>query len=54
MILDTDASFGAIGVVLSQLDDQGHENVIAFASRVLSTHEKGYCVTRKELQFMNL
>ena len=49
MILDTDASFGAIGAVLSQLDDQGQEKVIAFASRVLSTHEKGYCVTRKEL-----
>ena len=49
MILDTDASFGAIGAVLSQLNDQGQEKVIAFASTVLSTHEKGYCVTRQEL-----
>ena len=49
MILDTDASFGAIGAVLSQNDNIGNEKVIAFASRTLNDHEKGYCVTRKEL-----
>ena len=49
MILDTDARFGAIGAVLSQLNNQGQEIVIAFTSRILSTCEKGYCVTRKEL-----
>ena len=34
-ILDTDASNTGVGV-LSQLDDQGQEHVIAFASRTLS------------------
>ena len=48
-ILDTDASFGAIGGVLSQLTEVGDEVVIAYGSRHLTTHEKGYCVTRKEL-----
>ena len=47
-ILDTDACFSSIGSVLSQMDN-GNERPIAFASRVLSAHEKGYCVTRKEL-----
>ena len=48
-ILDTDASFGAIGAVLSQIKEDGSETVIAYGSRHLTTHEKGYCVTRKEL-----
>ena len=48
-ILDTDASFGAIGAVLSQLKENGDETVIAYGSRHLTSHEKGYCVTRKEL-----
>lgn len=48
-ILDTDASFGAIGSVLSQLKEDGTETVIAYGSRHLSAHELGYCVTRKEL-----
>ena len=47
-ILDTDASFGSIGAVLSQISEE-KEVVIAYASRTLTTHEKGYCVTRKEL-----
>ena len=46
--LDTDASYGSIGAVLSQMQ-QGHERVIAYASRTLNTPEKNYCVTRKEL-----
>ncbi len=32
-ILDTDASDTAIGAMLSQRDDQGHERVIAYASK---------------------
>ena len=48
-ILDTDASFGAIGAVLSQQREDGTEAVIAYGSRHLTAHEKGYCVTRKEL-----
>ena len=48
-IIDTDASFGAVGAVLSQINEEGREVVIAYASRHLTTHEMGYCVTRKEL-----
>ena len=47
-ILDTDASNEAIGAVLSQEQD-GHERVLAYGSRVLSKEERNYCVTRKEL-----
>ncbi len=48
-ILDTDASNKGIGAVLSQLDDQNQEHVIAFASRMLSKSERRSCVTRCEL-----
>jgi phospholipid-translocating ATPase len=48
-ILDVDASFNSIGGILSQMDNNGNEHPIAYASRVLSSHEKGYCITRKEL-----
>ena len=48
-ILDTDACFEAIGAVLSQMTEDGEEVVIAYGSRHLTAHEKGYCVTRKEL-----
>ena len=48
-ILDTDASDAGIGAVLSQLDDDKKEHVIAYASRTLSKPERRYCVTRKEL-----
>lgn len=47
-VLDTDASNDSIGAVLSQIQD-GKETVIAYASRTLSSVEKNYCVTRKEM-----
>lgn len=46
--MDTDASRDAIGAILSQEQD-GHEKVITYASRILSKSERSYCVTRKEL-----
>ena len=48
-ILDTDASATGIGAVLSQVQDDGTERVIAFASQTLSKAECRYCVTRREL-----
>ena len=48
-ILDTDASDTGIGGVLSQVDDQGRERVIAYGSRLLTKPERKYCVTRREL-----
>jgi len=47
-ILDTDASEHGIGAVLSQIQE-GQERVISYASRLYSTAERRYCVTRKEL-----
>ena len=48
-ILDTDASKCGIGGVLSQIDEDGNEKVIYFASNKLSKVEENYCATRKEL-----
>ena len=48
-LLDTDPSETGIGAVLSQVQDDGSECVIAYASRLLSKQERNYCVTRKEL-----
>ena len=48
-ILDTDGSVSGIVAVLSQYQDDGHECVIAYASRSLSRQEQQYCVTRSEL-----
>ena len=48
-ILDTDASQTGIGAVLSQVQDDGCERVIAYASKTLSRQERHYCVTRLEL-----
>lgn len=48
-ILDTDASFDTIGAVLSQKDEYGYEHVISYGSHSMNDHERGYCITRKEL-----
>lgn len=48
IILDTDASDTAIGGVLSQVIE-GEEKVIAYASKSLSTSQRRYCTTYKEL-----
>ena len=47
-ILDTDASAHAIGGVLSQKQRE-QERVIAYYSKTVSTPERSYCVTRREL-----
>lgn len=48
-VLDTDASNGAIGAVLSQVGADGKEHVIAYASKKLAKSEVKYSTTRKEL-----
>ena len=45
-ILDTDASQEGVGAVLSH---EGQEQVVAYASRVLSKAERQYCATRWEM-----
>ncbi|KAL5516969.1 hypothetical protein EMCRGX_G002428 [Ephydatia muelleri] len=48
-MLDTDASDTGIRAILSQVQDDRGEAVIAYASRSLSRQEQRYCVTRREL-----
>ena len=48
-VLDTDASDHGIGGVLSQVQSDGQERVVAYASRLFSKSEKRYSITRKEL-----
>ena len=49
-ILDTDASSGhGIGAVLSQIQSDGTERVLAYGSRALHCHERNYCATRLEM-----
>lgn len=47
-VLDTDASDGAIGAELSQIQD-GKLKVIAYGSFALNSCQLNYCTTRKEL-----
>lgn len=48
-ILDSDASDGGIGGVLSQKQDNGLERVIAMGAEYCLKTERNYCVTRREL-----
>ena len=48
-LLGTDASDNGFGTVLSQVQEDGQECVIAYASRMLTKAERRYCVTRREL-----
>jgi hypothetical protein len=47
-ILHTDASGVAIAGILTQLDDEGHERVIEYASRLMKKAEMNYNTTEKE------
>lgn len=47
-VLDTDASFDAIGSVLSQKDQQNKERAIAYDLHTMSSFGKGYCITGEE------
>ena len=47
-ILDMDASAHGIGGVLSK-KQKGQERVIAYYSKTLTTPERNYCVTKREL-----
>jgi len=47
--IDTNASDIGISVVLSQVDSEGVEHVVAYVSRVLTKSERNYCITCKEL-----
>ena len=46
--LQTDALDIGLGAILSQLDDNGVERPIAYASKILSGCERKYCTTEKE------
>ena len=48
-VLDTDASNFALGAVLSQVQEDGSEKVIAYGSRLMTKIERRYCATRREL-----
>jgi hypothetical protein len=47
-VLDTEASGYAMGAVLNQMQG-GLERVICYGSKTLSSAERNYCVTRREL-----
>jgi len=48
-ILDTDASQTGVGAVLSQIQKDGEERVIAYSSRTLNRAQRNYCTTKREL-----
>ena len=48
-IVSTDASMGALGAVLSQMDDEGRERPIMFASKMLTDTQSRYSPTELEL-----
>lgn len=46
--LQTDGSKEGVGAVLSQLDQNGQEHVVAYASKVLEKHQRNYSTTDLE------
>jgi len=48
-IIDTDASDTGIGAVLLQVDDEGVEHVVVYASRILTNSKRNYYRPHKEL-----
>ena len=46
--LYTNASGIAIGAILAQLDDEGHNHLVAYTSCILTKHKKNYSMTKKE------
>ena len=48
-VIDTDASDTGRAAVHSQVDAEGVEHVVAYASCILTKAEQNYCVTCKEL-----
>jgi hypothetical protein len=49
-IIECDSSNYACGACLKQIaDDDGREQVVAYASKTLSDAQRRYCVTKKEL-----
>ena len=46
--MQTDASDVGVSAILSQLDDDGIEKPVAFASQSLSARERNYSTTEKE------
>lgn len=47
-LMQCDASDRGVGIVLSQVDDDGNENPVLFLSKKFSPSEIKYCVTEKE------
>ena len=47
-VLETDANIERLGAVLSQVQDDGKVNPVAYASRALSPAERNYAVTELE------
>lgn len=47
-VLDTDASDNSVGAELCQIQN-GKEQIVCFASKVLTPAQRKYCTTRKEL-----
>lgn len=48
-VVSTDASDCGLGAVLTQVDTNGFEHTVAFASRILSEVERKYSVVEKEV-----
>ena len=51
-LLQTDASDFGVGAVLSQIDDNGCEKVVAYASKASSAQQKKFSATKKKLMLL--